>query len=227
YRTPEHRDLRAKPEALFSKISEAYDTLSDGGKRAAYDELTKHSGKLKPPPTLDPTPRAEATPRQEPAPERPEAEAATDSPEPRESAAEASVPASRPQAAAASARPVDEANPIQATKGAAPSPSQMAEYYHQQGRARTDQKDYYGAVQLLREAVKLDGSRPHYHYHLGVALLKNPRTRREGEHHLVRAAELDQFNAQIRVRLGLLYKEAGLPKKAEYYFKAAVAIDPE
>ena len=75
--------------------------------------------------------------------------------------------------------------------------------------------------------MKLDGSRPHYHYHLGVALLKNPRTRREGEHHLVKAAELDPFNAQIRVRLGVLYKEAGLPKKAEYYFKAALSIDPE
>jgi curved DNA-binding protein CbpA len=227
YRHPDHRELRTKLEALFSKISEAYDTLSDGGKRAAYDELTKHTGKLESAAArLDPGPRTETTSRPEPGQERPAVESSADAPEPKETGAEGSAAPSR-QAAVASARPVDDSNPIQTSKGPAPSPAQMAEYYHQQGRARTEQKDYYGAVQLLREAVKLDNNRPHYHYHLGVALLKNPRTRREGEHHLVKAAELDPFNAQIRVRLGLLYKEAGLPKKAEFYFRAALAIDPE
>jgi Flp pilus assembly protein TadD len=60
-----------------------------------------------------------------------------------------------------------------------------------------------------------------------MALMRNPRTRREGEQHLLKAAELDPFNAQIRFRLGLMYKEAGLPKKAEVYFREALQIDPE
>ena len=80
---------------------------------------------------------------------------------------------------------------------------------------------------MLREAIKLDPSRPAYHFHLGVALIRNPRARREADEHLAKAAELDPYNAQIRVKLGLIYKEAGLPKKAESYFRSALQLDPD
>jgi tetratricopeptide (TPR) repeat protein len=106
-------------------------------------------------------------------------------------------------------------------------PGVSAEFCYQQGKARLEQKDYYGSVQLLREAVRLDSSKAPYHFHLGMALMRNPRTRREGEQHLLRSAELDPFSAAIRVRLGLMYKEAGLAKKAEGYFREALKIDPE
>jgi curved DNA-binding protein CbpA len=106
------------------------------------------------------------------------------------------------------------------------SPSQAAEFYYQQARTRIDQKDYYGAIQLLRECVRLDANKPHFHFHLGMNLLKNPRTRREGEFHLTKAAQLDPFNAQIRVKVGMMYKEAGLAMKAEHFFREALAMDP-
>ncbi|MFY9571942.1 MAG: tetratricopeptide repeat protein, partial [Blastocatellia bacterium] len=106
-------------------------------------------------------------------------------------------------------------------------PAQMAEHYYQQGRARFERKEYHAAVHLLREAIKLDPSRAPYHYHLGLALIRNPRTRRDAELHLSRAAELEPYNAQIRVKLGQLYKEAGLSKKAENYFREALQLDPE
>src|SRR5262249_52499118 len=112
--------------------------------------------------------------------------------------------------------------PLNATSVAVTS-----EFCYQQGKARLEHKDYYGAVQLLREAVRLDSSKAPYHFHLGFALMRNPRTRREGEQHLIKAAELDPFNAQIRLRLGMIYKEAGLAKKAETYFREALHLDPE
>src|SRR5262249_22992525 len=136
----------------------------------------------------EPAPRPEAAPRPAPAPalkaeprkesrqEQPAAESSADAPEKRESDTAAAAQAAA-QAASATAAPADDAVHLPASKPSGLSPTQMAEYYYQQGRARNDQKDYYGAVQLLREAVKLDGGKPHYHYHLGVALLKNPRTR--------------------------------------------------
>jgi len=58
-------------------------------------------------------------------------------------------------------------------------------------------------------------------------LIRNPRTRREAETHLAKAGELDPYNPQIRVKVGLLYKEAGLAMKAEHYFKEALSLDPE
>jgi Flp pilus assembly protein TadD len=131
------------------------------------------------------------------------------------------------------------------------NPVETAEYYYKLGRSRYEQRDCHAAVQLLREAVKLDSTRPHYHYFLGVALsiisqarhdkhhdgchvtcklgkvlVSNPRLRREAEQHLLRAAELDPTSAQIRLRLGYLYKDAELPKRAEYYFREALMLDP-
>jgi tetratricopeptide (TPR) repeat protein len=57
--------------------------------------------------------------------------------------------------------------------------------------------------------------------------VRNPRTRHEAEEHLSKAAELDPYNAQIRVRLGLLYKEVGLAKKSNNYFREALSLDPD
>lgn len=192
YRQPEHTELRTKLEALFAKITQAYETLSDAAARAKYDEREKHTDSL------------------------PSSTSGSDS---------------RPLVDVADAEPIassiqsDEPHITQPSSGV--PASQAAEIYYQKGRSRYDQKDYYAAVQLLRESVRLDPNKPQYHYHLGIALIQNPRTRREGEGHLIKAAELDRFSAQIRVKLGTLYKEAGLAKKAETYFREALSIDPE
>ena len=201
YRQGENVELRSKLEALFAKISQAYETLSDGAQRAAYDDRIKntsgqsvsvgHAESITPSHTKE-----------------------------REVTVEGETGASSNHVAE------DQAAPAVASSSAVP-PGQQAEFYYQQGRKRYDAKDYYAAVQLLREAVKLDPKKPQFHFHLGIALVQNPRTRRDGEAHLLKAAELDKFSAQIRVRLGLLYKEAGLAKKAEGYFKEALSMDPE
>jgi Tfp pilus assembly protein PilF len=58
-------------------------------------------------------------------------------------------------------------------------------------------------------------------------LIRSPRTRHEAEEHLLKAAELEPYNAQIKLKLGLMYKEAGLAKKAQIYFREALQIDPD
>ncbi len=201
-------DLRSKLEALFALITQAYDTLSQPAQRAGYDErIRKASGSLSKTPTSagDPQPRA----------------------------ADGEWPGggglnsdSLPPAPTES--PVAEVIASAAAKsGPQLTPAQLGEVYYQQGRARFERKEYHAAVHLLREAIKLDPSRAPYHYHLGIALIRNPRTRREAEQHLSKAAELEPYNAQIRVKLGLLYKEAGLSKRAEHYFREALQMDPE
>jgi len=214
YRQPEYNDLRSQLETLFSRISQAYDTLREPPSRAAYDEKMKRSAKS---PQAPEPPRAASGRLSESI--RVEAES-----KPVSSSKRGSRPLSQadqpPSQAASEAPVVDISQPPRNTP-----PGQTAEHYFQQGRARFDRKEYHAAVHLLREAIKLDPSKPQYHFHLGNALMRNPRTRREAEQHLTRAAELDPINAQIRVKLGQLYKEAGLPKKAEHYFRQALQLD--
>ena len=214
YRKPEYSELKGKLEALFAKITQAYETLSDSGQRAAYDDsIRKPTGALGTGPLqTGPLPTGRLS----------------NSAPLKDDKNQAGTPK----------RPVSQPLPSTPSKQAAPETTaadgqqqagagRNAEHYYQQGRARFDRKEYHAAVHLLKEAIKLDPSKPPYHFHLGMALIRNPRTRREAEQHLVKATELDPYNSQIRAKLGLLYKEVGLPKKAEHYFREALELDPD
>jgi curved DNA-binding protein CbpA len=214
-------DLRGKLEALFAMITQAYETLSQPVQRAVYDDrIRKASGSL-------PKPVGRTTPLAAPEPAVKEPRVA-DGDWPVESTLKPSdgeqfngdSPVLPPVEL-----PLTEPIPGKATSHL--PPAQMAEVYYQQGRARFERKEYHAAVHLLREAIKLDPNRAPYYYHLGIALIRNPRTRREAERYLSKAAQLEPYNAQIRVKLGLLYKEAGLHKRADIYFREALKMDPE
>ena len=239
HRNTEQADLRGKLEALFAFITQAYDTLSEPAQRAAYDERLRGSG-----PTLA-TPHMPA-PAVSTEPKASEPKAAEHRPSGAERMRTGELKTSGPlskttvplqqlsnEPAPSEAQPQTQTAAAQAAAATAPNSSagnnspQQAEQYYQQGRARYDRKEYHAAVHLLREAVKLDPTRAPYHFHLGVALIRNPRTRREAEDHLSKAAELEPYNAQIRIKLGIIYKESGLPKKAEGYFRQALQIDPD
>ena len=214
-----HEELRLKLEAVFSKISQSYEALSDPRQRAEYDEHLRKN----------PVPKAVAELGHEAAP-APEIKIPVSQPL-RVSTPLSSIPMAQPSAAQPADIPIPAAKPVStaaphAAVASSVGSGQSAEYYYLQGRARFDQRDYFGAVNLFREAVKRDPNQAHYHYHLGNALVRNQRTRRDGEHHLLRAAELDPFNPHIRVKLGLLYKEAKMAKKAEQFFREAVRLDP-
>jgi curved DNA-binding protein CbpA len=215
-------DLRTKLEALFAMITQAYETLSQPVQRAVYDDrIRKALSSLS-------QPGARTTPLVAPQPAGTEGRVA-DGDWPVESTLKHSngeringdspVP---PSVEVPLAEPI-----VSKSNSSQLPPAQMAEVYYQQGRARFERKEYHAAVHLLREAIKLDPNRAPYYYHLGIALIRNPRTRREAERHLSKAAQLEPYNAQIRVKLGLLYKEAGLHKRAELYFREAVKMEPE
>lgn len=216
-------DLRPKLERLFALITQAYDTLSQAAERAAYDERIRgRSGSLpSPPPMAAAAPGADVAAKDH----RGNFEARTPSGDPKLSNPRRSDSDPLPRTPAES--PMAETVTGTRKSQSDVPPAQMAELYYQQGRARFERKEYHAAVHLLREAIKLDPSRAPYHFHLGIALIRNPRTRRDAELHLSKAAELEPYNAQIRVKLGLLYKEAGLSKRAEHFFREALQMDPD
>ena len=129
--------------------------------------------------------------------------------------------------------------------------NEQALHSYRQGLLRYERRELDAATHLFREAVRLDPSQSFYHFYLGVvlsiqaqarhqhqhhegchvtcklggALGSNPKVRYEAEQHFLRAAELDPTNTQIPQRLGELYKEAGLLKKAEHYLEHALMLD--
>jgi len=224
YHQRDSGDLRNKLEALFALITQAYDTLSQPAERAGYDERIRKTSGTNPPAMPRTTPLAAPEPavKEQRAPEGEPSGGNGFNPSNEQSADSDSLPPISVESPAAEAT----AGKI-VQGGTQLPPAQMAEVYYQQGRARFERKEYHAAVHLLREAIKLDPSRAPYHYHLGIALIRNPRTRRDAEQHLSKAAELEPYNAQIRVKLGMLYKEAGLTKRAEHYFREALQMDPE
>ncbi len=215
----EQNELRSQLETLFAHITQAYDTLTDPAQRAAYDARIGRSPNHQPaaPTKFSRGVKIEAASAQRHVPTQ-----SNGSGERNATISGAASSEPQPQASSESAT----AEAPQATLTTISNPAQTAEQYYNQGRAFFEKKHYHGAVHMLREAIKLDPSRAPYHFHLGMALVRNPRTRHEAEVHLTKAAELDPYNAQIRIRLGQLYKEVGLAKKSDNYFREALSLDP-
>jgi curved DNA-binding protein CbpA len=118
----------------------------------------------------------------------------------------------------------------QTDKSTDPSPEVLekaARASHNIGVQDYQQKDFFSAVQHFREAVRLQPESARYHHSLARALMRNPRWRREAEEQFLKAIELDEFNADYRVSLGMLYLDGGLPRKAEAQFRDALGWDAE
>ncbi|MEN3332393.1 MAG: hypothetical protein V7641_1758 [Blastocatellia bacterium] len=252
HRQPGYAELKPRLDALFALITQAYQTLSEASQRAVYDNRLKkpaaafQTTPLKPPPAFIAEPPLEPKSARQPAtvappvaipipaprpvqsePPRPRAEAKAPSDELHHKPTTEPKSESQPRPSGPLPVPSVEMQGGDSSKNANGNQTQVAEHYFNQGRARYERKEYHAAVHLLREAVKLDTSKSAYHFHLGLALLRNPRTRREADEHLQRTAELEPYNSQIRIKLGNLYKEVGLPKKAEAFFRAALQLDPD
>jgi Flp pilus assembly protein TadD len=136
-------------------------------------------------------------------------------------------------------------------KAGVANPMQAAEQHYRRGRALFEENDFHTAAHMFREAIKLDDSWATYHFYLGKTLailsqarqihkhhdgchvtcklggnlVRNSRIRHEAEQAMLKAAELDPSNPEILVKLGQLYKEAGMAKKAEQYFRDTLILD--
>jgi curved DNA-binding protein CbpA len=233
YRQLDDTDLRSKLDALFASIAGAYDTLIDIPRRAAYDDRLRKAP-AKPASSVAAT-AAQSHHESVRSADRGHQKGTGPLSGRNGNASDATshdysdIDAESTAAGAAGDEYLDSSDVpfIDAAQQKAGTPTFSAEQLFAQGKARFERKEYHVAVHLFREAVKLDPNRAPYHFHLGVALIRNPRTRREAEEHLAKAALLDPYSAQVRVKLGLLYREHGLNKKAGAYFKEALKLDPD
>lgn len=102
-----------------------------------------------------------------------------------------------------------------------------AETCFQKGLLSIRGKDVDTGLNLLRYAVKQQPENAGYRSTLAKILRSFPHCRREAEENYLQAIRLEPFRVENHVGLGLLYKEAGLPKKAEIQFRNALRYDPE
>ena len=101
-----------------------------------------------------------------------------------------------------------------------------AKAFYQRAKHAYDRDDFWGAIELARQAVEVAPDvAAHYHL-LGLALSRNPKWLQDAEKNLKIAANLDPFKASYQLELAKLYEEAGLHLRAQKTLEKARAIDP-
>ncbi len=86
--------------------------------------------------------------------------------------------------------------------------------------------NFWGASDLLRSAARISPQKATYWAHLSLALSKIPKRAKEAEETIRSAIELEPHNANYYIQLGMIYLNAGMNKRAEHQFHAALKWDP-
>jgi tetratricopeptide (TPR) repeat protein len=105
--------------------------------------------------------------------------------------------------------------------------SKNAEIRYRQGKTLFSQGRFEEAVGLVEEAIRLKKDKGDYYLLLALAQSKIPALSKKAEKRYLKAIELEPWNPEGLVGLGLLYKKEGLLARAKKQFERAVEVDPE
>lgn len=104
---------------------------------------------------------------------------------------------------------------------------EKANLFFRKAKSLHAQKRFLEAASFLEEAVRCDGSKPAYFLLLGLCQANVPALRRVAEKNLQKVVEMEPWNAEPLVALGSLFLAEKMDKRAEGFFRKALAIDPE
>lgn len=105
--------------------------------------------------------------------------------------------------------------------------AQKAEEQFKRGIDEFKKGNFWGAVDSLKWAIKLEPKRAKYWSYLSLSFTKIPNRLKEAEEALVEAIKFDPYNAEHYVNLGMIYIKAGMKKRAYNQFEKALKFDPE
>jgi tetratricopeptide (TPR) repeat protein len=105
--------------------------------------------------------------------------------------------------------------------------AKKADTKFRQAKTLYGQGRYEDAVILLEEAVRLNKIKGDYFLLLALTEMKIPGFRRKAEEHFLKAIELEPWNPECYVGLGMLYRQEGLTLKATKLFQKALEYDDE
>lgn len=103
---------------------------------------------------------------------------------------------------------------------------EIAKQYFKKAKSLKTMKDFPKAIKVLEEAIKLDPAKPAYYLMLGMCQGQFPDLKRNAEKSLLKAAEMESWNAEPFAALGMLFYSEKLLKRAESYFRRALELEP-
>jgi curved DNA-binding protein CbpA len=118
----------------------------------------------------------------------------------------------------------------QITEGAPDSAEDLArkaDVKYRQGRTLFQQGLYEEAIIFLEEAIRLRKNKPDYYLLLAMAEAKLPAYKKKAEEDFLKVMEMEPWNPEAYLGLGLLYLGEGLKIKAKKYISKALEIDPD
>lgn len=104
----------------------------------------------------------------------------------------------------------------------------LSEKYQTKAREYFREGDYHNCIQFCRLAIRFNSESAEAYHLMGDALSLNPdrRWQRQAEEAYRQSTELEPFNAEYWVKLGLFYKERGLDNRARVMFEKALHLQP-
>lgn len=105
--------------------------------------------------------------------------------------------------------------------------AKKAEIKYRQGKTLYNQGMYEEAIIFLEEAIRLKRAKADYFLLLAMAESKLPAYKKKAEEDFLRAIEMEPWNAEGYVGLGLLYLGEGLKVRARKQLQKALEIDPD
>jgi tetratricopeptide (TPR) repeat protein len=105
--------------------------------------------------------------------------------------------------------------------------AKKADNKFRQAKTLFSQGRFEDAVVLLEEVVRLNKTKGGYFLLLALTELKIPAFRRKAEEHFKKAIELEPWNPEAYVGLGMLYRQEGMNLKATKLFQKALEYDAD
>jgi len=104
---------------------------------------------------------------------------------------------------------------------------EKANLFYRKAKTLYAQKKFWEAASLLEEAVRNDAGKASYYLLLGLSQSNIPTLRRVAEKSFQKVVEMEPWNAEPLAALGLLFLTEKMDKRAENFFRRALAIDPD
>jgi len=90
-----------------------------------------------------------------------------------------------------------------------------------------NQKNFHKAIVVVEDAIKNNPAKAEYYLLLGLCQSEVPSMKRQAEQNLAKAADLEPWNAEHVVALGMLFYSERLFKRAEGFFRKALELEPK
>jgi len=103
-------------------------------------------------------------------------------------------------------------------------PEDIAKNYYRKAKTLFTIKNYDMGAKAMQEAIKLDNRKADYYLLLGRCQAKVPEMKRSAELTFQKASQMEQWNVEPIVELGLLFLSERLNNRAETYFRKALEI---